>query len=288
MLRVGFATWAGAPAGTADDLLAVAPLARRGIAVVPFDWQGPQPADLDAIVLRSCWNYHLEEAGFRAWLDRLAAGRVPVLNPVPVARWNLHKGYLRELTAQGVRLPATVWVERAAPGSLAALLHAHDLDHVVVKPVVSGTAYRTWRTSRARAAADEAAFAALVADAGVLVQAFVPEVLEAGEVSLVFFRGEFSHAVRKRPCAGDFRVQSDFGGTREPVQPSRRLLAQAEDVLANVAGELLYARVDGIEVDGALVLMELEVLDPELYLIQDPAAPDRFAAALAAMLASRG
>ncbi len=286
-MTVGFATWHGAPDLTADDRLVVAPLASRGIAVVPFDWQGPTPAGLDAIVLRSCWNYHLAEAGFRAWLDQLEAAAIPVLNPVAVARWNLHKGYLRELADQGVRLPATAWVERASPETLAAVLHAHDLDHVVVKPAVSGTAYRTWRSSRAQAADDQAEFAALVADSGVLVQAFVPEVLLNGEVSLVYFRGAFSHAIRKRPCAGDFRVQSDFGGTREPISPSPRLLAQAEEVLAQVDGELLYARVDGIEVDGELVLMELEVLDPELYLSQDAAAPERFAAALAAAIAAR-
>lgn len=291
MRTIAFATWQGLPDLTADDRLAVAPLATHGVRVVPYDWQGPMPDGLDAVVLRSCWNYHLEEAAFRAWLDALEARGVPVLNPVAVARWNLEKGYLRALAARGVRLPTTAWVARGAATPLAELLDGHGLDHVVVKPSVSGTAYRTWRTSRERAAADEAAFAGLVADAGVLVQAFVPEVLVAGEVSLVFVRGAFSHAVRKRPAAGDFRVQSDFGGSRERFSPAPRLLAQAEHVLAAVAAELgqvgedlLYARVDGIEVDDAFVLMELEVLDPELYLAQDPAAPGRFADAIARAL----
>lgn len=285
--RVGFATWDGAPALTADDRLALGPLAAHGIAVVPFDWRAGVPAGLDAVVLRSCWDAHKRLPEYRGWLDALEAGSVPVLNPVPVVRWNLDKAYLRELAAGGARLPATAWIARGEAPDLGALLEAYDLDEVVVKPIVSATAWRTWRTSRADAARDQAEFKALVADSAVLVQAFVPEVLVEGEVSLVFFHGAFSHALRKRPAAGDFRVQQDFGGSREPFVPTPRLLAQAEAVLALAAPGLLYARVDGIEVDGALVLMELEVIDPELYLVADPEAPARFAAALAAAVTKR-
>ena len=293
MLKIGFATWPGAPDLTADDRLAVAPLAALGIHVVPLDWHAPLPADLDAVVLRSCWDSHQVTQAYLAWLDGLEAAGLPVLNPVPVARWNLDKTYLRTLAERGARLPATAWVPRGEAPDLAALLDAHGLDHVVVKPVVSATAWRTWRTSRARAERDQAEFAAQVAEEGVLVQAFVPEVLIDGEVSLVFFRGAFSHALRKRPAVGDFRVQQDFGGTREPISPSPRLLAQAEGLLCLLGPELvgpglLYARVDGIEVEGELLLMELEVIDPELYLAQDPEAPARFAAAVYDALAARG
>jgi glutathione synthase/RimK-type ligase-like ATP-grasp enzyme len=284
--RVGFATYAQALELTADDKMAIVPLQQRGIEVVPFDWQAETglPHGLDAIVLRSCWNYHLERTAFEAWLQQLDAQNVPVLNPPAVARWNLHKSYLQELTENGVRVPHTVWVQAGQKPDLASLLLDNDLDQVVIKPAVSATAYRTWRTSRLLAPTQQTEFEALSATHDVLIQAFMPEVLATGEVSLVFFQGEFSHAIRKRPKQGDFRVQQDFGGTREAFRPSASLIEQARLIAQHVSSPLLYARVDGVEVGETLVLMELEVIDPELYFLVAPHGVERFANALARVL----
>jgi hypothetical protein len=284
--RIGFATYHSAPALTLDDQVLLAPLRTRGIEVIPFDWQDPTglPTGLDAIVLRSCWNYHIERPAFEAWLRMLMDQRVPVMNPPGVASWNLHKGYLQELAAQGACVPTTCFVKAGENIQLATLLETLGVDEAVVKPAVSATAYRTWRTSRMLAPSQQVEFAALSAERDVLVQAFVPEVLETGEVSLVFIAGVFSHAIRKLPKQDDFRVQQDFGGSRQAFTPSLGLIESARAVVKLVKTPLLYARVDGIEVGDELVLMELEVIDPELYFQLAPAGAERFAEAIATML----
>jgi glutathione synthase/RimK-type ligase-like ATP-grasp enzyme len=286
-LRIGFTTFADQPDITGDDRLGARILAERGVEVVALPWDapgGPGDAGLDAVVMRSSWNYHLAPDAFAAWVTAFEARGVPVLNPAPVVRWNLHKRYLAELAAAGVAVPTTISVEAGAAPALADLLDAAGLDEVVIKPAVSLSAFETWRARRADAGTDatQAAFARLVAGRAVLVQRFIPEVTRDGELSFVFFDGVLSHAVRKRARAGDFRVQSDHGGTREPYAPTPALAAQAHAILAHTPAPAppTYARVDGIDVDGTLVLMELELIDPELFLAHAPTAPAAFAAAI--------
>jgi hypothetical protein len=177
-----------------------------------------------------------------------------------------------------------VWVERGAQIDLATLLRDHGLDAAVIKPVISLSAYKTWRTSLAEAQAHQAAFDQLVAEQGVMVQAFIADVTTQGELSLVFLGGSYSHTVCKRPRDGDFRVQADFGGTRAAMVPPAHVLAQAQAIVELVREPLLYARVDGIDVGDRFLLMELELIDPVLFFAYDHAAPQRFAEALARTL----
>ncbi|MFO0633676.1 MAG: hypothetical protein U0168_12570 [Nannocystaceae bacterium] len=288
MATIAFASAGTQPPLQADDALAIAPLAALGHQVVPLVWNaGPLPAQLDAVVVRACWDYHREVAGFRAWLDALAARGLAVINPVPLLRWNLDKHYLRELAAAGVPIPQTVFVPSGPAPQLDALLAAHGIDEAVVKPAISLSADRTWRCDRASARARQRDFEAMLVDRGALVQAFVPEVLRDGELSLVFFDGEFSHAVRKRPRAGDFRVQADHGGSREPADPPPWVTAQARQGLGHAPQRSSYARVDGIVVGDRFVLMELELIDPVLFLAAARHAAVRFAAAIDAALSRR-
>lgn len=271
-----------------DDALLVEPLRRRGIEAVPLVWDAEPPATPPAgIVVRSCWDYHRKQAAFRGWLDAAERTRVPVWNRPSVLRWNLDKRYLHELAARGVAIPATAFVPQGEAPALREILAEHGLTEVVVKPAVSLSADRTWRSDPGQADAHQAAFAAILADGAALVQALVPEVLRDGELSLMFFDRKFSHAVRKRPAAGDFRVQVDHGGTREPATPPAWVIERAAACLAMVPAPLLYARVDGVVVGEHFVLMELELLDPVLFFQFEPAAAGRVAAAIAARLDGR-
>lgn len=285
-MKIGFATYAEEPGGTADDLLAAEPLRRRGIEPVPVVWGDPAaPLEgLAAVVIRSCWDYHLETEAFLAWLDGVAARGIRVFNSPRVIRWNLDKRYLADLGDAGVAVPRTVFLPKGGAADLRRLLLERSFDEAVVKPVVSLGAYQTWRTSLERAEADQEAFAALLAERDVMVQPLLRQVMSEGELSLLFFGGRFSHAVLKRPQAGDFRVQSHFGGSSEPAEAHPGLVAQAAAVVAACPEPLLYARVDGVSQGGQLVLMELEAIDPFLFLGADPAAPERFAAAIAGAL----
>lgn len=285
MSRILFATNRDNPELTADDRLAAAALGALGVHVAPVIWNEAEPEsleDVDAVVVRSCWDYHLHARAFGGWIDALEQAGVPVVNRPPLLRWNLHKRYLRELEERGVEIVPTAWVEEGDAPALAELLATAGWREAVVKPAVSLSAYQTWRTSPGEAAEHEERFAALRTAGDVLVQRYVPEVTTAGEWSLVFFGGEYSHAVRKRPRQGDFRVQMDHGGHAVPEAPPPALIADAERAIASLPELPAYARVDGIEVRGRLVLMEMECIDPVLYLGTHPPAAERFARRLVA------
>ena len=282
-MRLALATYAPLPALTADDRLAVPELARLGIAARPAVWDDAtvQWDDFDAVVIRSCWDYHRKPVAFGAWVRRLGAFGVRVLNPPPVLHWNADKRYLRDLASAGVPVIPTVWIDQGARASLAEILAAHGWSDVVVKPAVSASAHQTWRVAAADAADVQPRFSALTALGHVLVQPFVEEIRTSGEWSLVFLGGEFSHAVVKRPREGDFRVQAEHGGSHAAAAPPSHLIDAAQAALAAAPGPRVYARVDGCVVNGLFRLMELELLEPGLFLATHPAAPRRFARAIA-------
>lgn len=246
-------------------------------------WDDPRAAwpEFDAVVLRSCWDYYLRFAEFRRWLEGVERSGTRLWNPAPVVRWNSDKIYLADLAGDGVLLPGTEWLAQDPSDApdLTAILDARGWDRAVVKPRVSASGHETWLTDRGRAATDQPRLARLVAGGGALVQEFVPEVTTAGELSLVYLAGEFSHAVRKRVAAGDFRVQERFGGWSEPVTAGTEALEAGSRALARVPGPWLYARVDGVERarDGRFVVMELEVFEPSLFLAGSPEAARRLA-----------
>ncbi len=283
---VHFATFAARPEGEPDDRLAVSHLAALGIETVFAPWDAPWPraAAPAAVVIRSTWDYFRRIADFRAWLDALDAAGQHTINDTATVRTNLDKRYLRDLAAAGVPVVETAW---PAPGDrLADVLAARGWADAVVKPAVSGGSYETFRVSMPVADADEAHFAALLDAGAVLVQPFRSDIVEAGEWSLLFFGGAFSHAVVKRPAAGDYRVQVQYGGLYTRTEAPDALVGAARAVLAAAgAAGLAYARVDGLaRADGGLDLMELELVEPSLFLAHHPDAPARFARVLAERL----
>jgi glutathione synthase/RimK-type ligase-like ATP-grasp enzyme len=281
---IGLATFAGEPALTEDDRLLAAELRRRGARAEALVWDDPAVrwAAFDRVVLRSCWDYHRRPAEFLAWIDRLEGEGVPVSNPPALVRANAHKSYLRDLQAAGVPILPTAWLPRGSRADLEAVLAERGWPEAVVKPAVSASAHGTWRTDRARARQDQRLLDEMLERGEALVQPFAPEVARQGEWSFVFLGGGYSHAVLKRPAEGDFRVQTELGGRADALPPPPSLRGQAEAVLQRVEG-WLYARVDGIDREGTLVVLELELIEPFLFLADDPAAPSRFAEAILAL-----
>jgi glutathione synthase/RimK-type ligase-like ATP-grasp enzyme len=285
MRPIALATCAALPDLTDDDRLLIPALVARGIGAVPAVWDDDAVdwRAFAAVVIRSTWDYHLRQPRFLAWIDRLEALGVPLINPARVLRWNAEKTYLRDLTRAGVPVVATRWVERDDQTPLAAILRETGWPRAVVKPAIAATAYRTWATDLVSAGADDARFRELIGDGRVLVQPFLEAIAAEGEWSLMFFRGEYAYSVLKTPRAGDFRVQSDFGGQVVTRNAGPALVAQASGVLDAAPfkrSELTYARVDGCVVDGTFVLMELEVLEPGLFLAVGPRGADDLAEAI--------
>lgn len=286
MKHVAFVTYVDAPDLTVDDAHAARALSGLGVQVDAVAWDDPDAdwAAYDAVVLRSTWDYHTRLADFLAWLDDMRALGIRVFNPPDVVRWNAHKQYLLDLQRRGAAIVPTAFVARDRAADLAWILDQHGWTKAVVKPAVSASARNTWLTDRSTAARDQAKLAGMMLDSDVLVQGFLPEVVREGELSFVFFDKRFSHCVQKRPRQGEFRTQPEFGGRSEPVSPGAGLVARARAVLELIPRPLLYARVDGVLRGGEFLLMELELIEPELLLSYAPGAPDAFASALHAQL----
>ncbi len=281
MTRVALVTCRAYPRLAEDDRLLRDALMARGVVAEPVDWDEAAVdwAGFEAVVIRSTWDYHVRADAFDAWINGLERMKVPLWNPPGVLRWNSRKTYLRELETAGIPTVPTRFIDQGG-ASLAAVLQETGWDDVVVKPVVSASAYETWRAARATLAQDAPRYARLLAEGAVMVQPFLPGIMTDGEWSLCFFAGRYSHAVVKRPRPGDFRVQADHGGHYAAAQPSRQLVAEAEAALRAADRRTLYARVDGCVMDGTFRLMELELLEPGLFLATDAGAADRFADAV--------
>jgi hypothetical protein len=282
MTRVAFVTYTELPHLYDDDRLAADVLRSRGVEVEAVLWDSAEARweKFDAIILRSCWEYHLRTREFLDWIASMERRALPLWNPPGVVRGNFDKHYLRRLAAEGVAVPPTVWLEPGDDFDLTLILEQQGWARAVVKPVVSMSAYRTWITSPSRAARDEREVREMLAGSGVMIQRFVPEVSTRGEWSFVFFMKEYSHAVLKMPKPGDFRVQRDFGGRLADVAPPERLIERAREIVSEVKEPLLYARMDAVEAKGELTLMELELIDPVLFLERDAGAAGRFADAV--------
>jgi hypothetical protein len=286
MSTIALVTYRDLPQLTSEDQLVCSYLQTLGVKSQAVIWDAPDVvwSAYEAVIVRSCWDYHLHPSTFSAWLRDLERLQVPLLNPAPILRWNMHKTYLRDLQTQGVAIPPTCWLKRSCTAELATILTGQGWKEAVIKPAISATAYQTWRTTHEQARQDQSRFAAMLQHSDILVQHFMDPVVAYGEWSFVFFYNQYSHAVLKKAQAGDFRVQDDFGGTVEVVSPGTTLIEQAQQIVNCIKDPLLFARVDGIELDGRLILMELELIEPFLFLQSDPHAVERFARAIARVL----
>ena len=271
-VELRIATCRPLPEPDPDEVLLLEALARAGVSarMAPWHddgewWDEPIPT-----LIRSTWDYIHDVDGFLAWADR-AAEAAPFWNGVDLIAGNIHKRYLLDLAAAGIPVASTVLVERHAPGDLSAISAAQGWEDVIVKPAVGASSFATHRYGRDQLVDGQAHLEWLLERTDVLVQPYLRSVDGSGERALIWIDGEFTHAVRKTPR---------FGGEDEHVSEAIAIapdeLALGEHVLAPIAANLLYARVDvARDAAGAPLVMELELIEPSLYLLQHPPALDR-------------
>ncbi len=263
-------------------------LDQHGIVGVPVVWNYPEIDwnSFDALLVRSIWDYHLHPNQFRQWLNTVESLQLPCWNSVSVLRWNHHKFYLRDLASRGIPVVPTLFFEQGATDAMNQVRRL-QWKHLVVKPAVSASGYRTHAFN-----ADDSDAARILAEATAfgdfLVQPFLPDILHSGEVSIIFFNHHYSHAVLKRPGTGEFRVQAEYGGNQLPYQPDEAVIAQAQQVLDQSGHELLYARVDGIVTGNQFQLMELELIEPDLFLGAREGSEKLFVEAIVTRVGFRG
>jgi glutathione synthase/RimK-type ligase-like ATP-grasp enzyme len=276
--RIALATCAAHAGLHPHDVQLAAALQAGGLEPVAEVWTDPSVdwSAYDAVLLRSVWDYHTRYLEFTEWLGQLDKAGVPVFNDTELVRWNGDKRYLLELRERGV---AIVPSQIAAGACLREVVGGLDGQEIVIKPTVSATALHTVRGIAGSPELDQAM--AELPEIVYLVQPFQPEIASSGEWSLIFVDGEFTHAVIKRPADGDYRVQEEFGGHAELAEPTPEILASAQSILDAAGKPPVYARVDGVVVNGRFLLMELELIEPYLFLPENPAATEKLAAAVA-------
>ena len=287
MARVAFVTcmtWAGI---AESDALVVDALGRHGVAVEARPWNGVlQDFDqFDAVVLRSNWDYHHAVGAFVGWLDGVEAAGGRVWNEPALVRWNLSKRYLLELAAAGVPTVPSVVLD-GEPARLGEILAERGWHDAVVKPLVSASAHHTARVADGDVVRVVAALTAGEIRTPVLVQPFVEEICTHGEWSVVFIDGAATHAVLKRPGAGDFRVQHYLGGSVEARPAPPAVMAAARQAIAALPLAPLYARIDGVETLTGFQVMEVEVNEPGLFFDLAPASAEALASAIVRRLES--
>ncbi len=267
-----------------EDRLLAAGLAARGFGAERIDWSEPGVdwSRFAGAVFRTTWDYFERIDELLVWLD-LAGAQTRLLNPAELIRWNLDKRYLLDLERAGVSVVPTRVVGRGSSATLADLVTSAGWSEVVVKPAVSACASRTFRS--AESGAFEERWRRLVGERDMLVQAFQPAILETGEVTVVVIDGKVTHAVRKTAAPGDFRVQDDHGGVVHNHVPEPDEIALAEAAMAACDPAPVYGRVDMVrDTNGGPRVMELELIEPELWLRVHPPAADRLAAAITAAI----
>jgi glutathione synthase/RimK-type ligase-like ATP-grasp enzyme len=281
---VAIASFAEKPDLRADDAFLREALEAAGICPVPVVWDDESVAwsEFDACLIRSVSDYHLKQDSFLNWLQRLP-NATQVWNEPDLVAWNTDKSYLLQLSSHGVPIIPTYWLEQSSRVELAGLLEDCGWNDVVLKPTVGLAAQRLLRVDGSRDE-DQAGLDDLLADFGVMAQPFLPSVVERGETSLVFIEGELTHTVRKRAGEGDFRVQRCWGGTSALCQPTADELEVADRTMALLGTDPIFARIDVVEGPDGPCLIELELIEPDLFFREMPAAARRLAAAIATTL----
>ena len=268
-----------------DDLHLRDALTSKGVSVVPIVWDDEDPdwSQFDACLIRSVSDYHMKYGQFVNWVTRVGAA-TSLWNSPDLTLWNANKAYLRDLAAGGVPTIPTEWIPRGSDINLIEVLDFHGWTRAVAKPMVGLGAQNLLRVSRGD---DEGqrAVGALLQQNGALIQPFLPSVEVEGESSLVYFGGKLTHAVKKRPAAGDFRVQKTWGGTFEDWEPNSAEIGVARAALDHIEPTPLFARVDLVTgPSGDPLLIELELIEPDLFFRHEPAAAGQFADVIATRL----
>ncbi|MEI5584874.1 MULTISPECIES: ATP-grasp domain-containing protein [unclassified Agromyces] len=261
-----------------DDRRLIAALQRRGVDAVPVAWSADVDwSGFDLAVVRSTWDYVDRLPEFLAALERIERSGCRVRNPLDAIRWNSDKRYLDDLATRQVPVVPTVRAAAADADAAVRAVEAARWTELVVKPAVGVGGGGVTRVPATRLAAHLRG-----TEGDSLVQPFVPDVVGEGEFSYVVIGGQVSHVLRKRPATGDFRAHGIYGGTVEAHEPAAADLRAVRELAARLPFDLDYARFDLVRREGRLAVLELELIEPMLYLASAPGAEERLAAAVTA------
>ena len=258
-------------------------LQTRGHTVYSAPWNGPQEPfyDTDLVVIRACWDYHEAPDMFLTWLDDLERQTVRIQNTFDLVRWNFDKSYLIELGKAGFNVPDSIVVDPTDHQAILRHMEARGWAQAVRKPVSGQSGHYV---DLLDVTTPESWALSAIPTTKALLQTYQPDISELGETLLVFFAGQFSHAVRRVLQPNEWRSNSQYGSYQESCDVEPTIIAQAENVLHYLPHTPLYARVDGLVRNDQFLLMELELIEPGLSFDLVPMAAHRFADAIESCL----
>ncbi len=225
-----------------------------------FNWSSTKSA-----IFRSTWDYFDQFSNFRNWLD-LIKNQCYLINPYEQINWNLDKHYLLDLQKLDLPIVESVFVSKKTQLNLETISKSKNWKDIVIKPTISGAARHTYHLKNDEIKKFQDKWLSLTNNEDFMVQEFQKNILSTGEIAVMIFGGEYSHSVQKKAKKGDFRVQDDFGGSVEKINPSLEIIELAEKTIKSLKTMPLYARVD-IIFDNVSnpVISELELIEPELW-----------------------
>lgn len=271
------------PKADLDSDLLIDELADLGITakIIPWDsdinWSG-----VSLVLLRTTWDYFYRHLEFSKWVKKVS-GLTKLVNPSKLVLWNMHKSYLLYLEKKGVAIVPTILITKNQARDSAVIFNSLKFTEIVIKPAISGGGVGVLMGKKS----DPKLFDhlnELLKTHDVLIQPFVSDIIGNGEVSLIYFDGEFSHAIHKKSADGEYRVQEEYGGSVHLYNPDFRELKIAENILSKIAVLPTYARIDLVNYKNNPVLMELEIIEPELFLKNSAEGLKKFAQVLRNLL----
>lgn len=263
-MNIALLTYSGLPNLVENERRLISLFAAQSVTAKAVIWNDPEVdwATFDALIFRSTWDYFHQPDLFEQWLHERIADQTKAFNAIQTVLKNMHKHYLRDLAAAGVAIVPTYFYRLDAFLTLSSLPISGKC---IIKPAISGGAYLTSLFEHQQLAEVQQRMRDLDAHSDWLIQPFLSEIQTSGEVSLIFFNKKYQYAILKMPKKGDFRVQSQFDGQYSPYQPTAETIESAEKILSLYPENLLYARVDGIIIQGQFLLMEVELIEPDLF-----------------------
>ncbi|MFQ3207046.1 MAG: glutathione synthase/RimK-type ligase-like ATP-grasp enzyme [Glaciecola sp.] len=269
------------------DRLLEAPLKSLGWELTEVSWHAKNHNwdQYDAVIVRSTWDYQAHCQDFLACLQVIDNSSAVLCNSMSLIEWNISKRYLKELENKGVPIIPTLWADELQESNFAAAFAKFDCDEIVIKPYISANADGTYRLTPAQITEQLPSIMQEYKGRSAMIQPFLTSILDEGEYSLFYFNSQYSHAICKQPAKGDFRVQEEHGGQLTSIEPSKAMFAIAEQTIDALPEEALYGRVDIVSLNGTLMIIEVELIEPSLYFNMDDASAEFFANVFASQFA---
>lgn len=232
--------------------------------------------DYDSVIVRSTWDYQNDSEKFIRVLEKI--NNVSHLeNDIDLMKWNMNKNYLFDLEQKGVKIVDTIWEKSFNINLADEYFEKLNTDEIIIKPNISANADNTFRLTKEKLKQNLKVLEKIFWTREFMVQPFLKNIIDEGEYSLFFFNGKFSHSVLKKPKENDFRVQEEHGGNIQPFKVSAELVLIAENIIKKLSTIPLYGRVDLVRTkENYFALIELELIEPSLYLNKDDKSPVRF------------